>query len=119
MIATNPLFPAIAMQQRLQWAGVADYPYRLVTSYENSRACKPNPLYFQQILEELGLPASAALVVGNEWGDMVAGHLGCQTFFLGDPASLDGQDVPPPAHHGTLSDLAALLESPAAGPDAS
>jgi FMN phosphatase YigB (HAD superfamily) len=39
VIATNPLFPATAIEQRIAWAGVQDFPYKLVTTYENSRAC--------------------------------------------------------------------------------
>ena len=32
VIATNPLFPALAIQHRMKWAGVADFAYDLVTS---------------------------------------------------------------------------------------
>jgi phosphoglycolate phosphatase-like HAD superfamily hydrolase len=41
VIATNPVFPATAIKQRMEWGGVAGFPYQLVTTYENSRACKP------------------------------------------------------------------------------
>jgi FMN phosphatase YigB (HAD superfamily) len=34
VIATNPLFPDTAIRQRLEWADVADFPFKLVTSYE-------------------------------------------------------------------------------------
>ena len=114
VVATNPLFPAIATQQRLEWAGVADLPYRLVTSYENSRAAKPNLLYFEQILQTLGHPASAALVVGDEDMDMVAAHLGCLTFLVPSPRTELSPTTPLPTYGGTLEDVGEILESLAA-----
>jgi FMN phosphatase YigB (HAD superfamily) len=111
VVATNPLFPAIATQHRLEWAGIADLPFRLVTSYENSRAAKPNLLYFEQILETLGHPAEAALVVGDEDMDMVAGHLGCLTFLVPGPRTELSPTTPQPVYRGTLEEVGELLES--------
>jgi FMN phosphatase YigB (HAD superfamily) len=111
IIATNPLFPATAVQQRLAWAGVEDFPYRLVTTYENSRAAKPNLRYFEDILEAVGQPAEAALVVGDEDMDMVAGHLGCPTFLVpGSRTNLD-PTTPEVTYRGSLGDVIALLQS--------
>ena len=113
VIATNPLFPDIAVRHRLEWAGIADFPYRLVTGYENSRACKPNPLYYQGILEAIERPAAQCLMVGNEAGDMVAGTLGCATYLI--PEAAPGTAVyvdpavPAPTYTGTLAGVAALL----------
>jgi phosphoglycolate phosphatase-like HAD superfamily hydrolase len=45
VIATNPLYPQTAIEQRLDWAGVRHYPYALVTYMENSHFSKPNPAY--------------------------------------------------------------------------
>ena len=102
VIATNPLFPDLAIRQRLDWAGVGDFPYRLVTSYENSRACKPNPLYYRQILETIGREPASALVVGNEAGDMVSAQIGCQTFLVPGAATPLDPAVPAPTYRGTL-----------------
>jgi len=41
VIATNPVFPLTAIEQRLEWAGVRDFDYALITSYENMHAAKP------------------------------------------------------------------------------
>jgi FMN phosphatase YigB (HAD superfamily) len=109
-IATNPLFPATAIEQRLEWAGVASFPYRLVTTYENSRATKPNLLYFEQILETLGHPAEAALVVGDEDMDMVAAHLGCSTFLVRGPRTELAASTPRPTYEGALAEVGVLLE---------
>jgi FMN phosphatase YigB (HAD superfamily) len=111
VVATNPLFPSVAVQHRLEWAGIADLPFGLVTSYENSRAAKPNLLYFEQILETIGRPADAALVVGDEDMDMVAGHLGCQTFLIPGPRTELAPETPEPTYRGSLSDVGMLLQS--------
>jgi FMN phosphatase YigB (HAD superfamily) len=56
VVATNPMFPRRAIEHRMQWAGVFDLPFKLITTYENSHFCKPNPLYYQEILEKLDCP---------------------------------------------------------------
>jgi FMN phosphatase YigB (HAD superfamily) len=110
VVATNPLFPAIAIGKRLEWAGVADFPYRLITTYENSRACKPNLLYFQHILEEINRAPQECLVVGDEAMDMVAGHLGCDTFLIPGPRTDLDEDTPEPTYRGTLGEVFLFLE---------
>jgi FMN phosphatase YigB (HAD superfamily) len=111
VIATNPLFPAIAVEQRLVWAGVDDFAYHLVTSYENSRAAKPNLLYFEGILETIDRTAAASLVVGDEDMDMVAAHLGCRTFLVPGPRTVLAPATPEPTYQGSLAEVAALLQS--------
>jgi FMN phosphatase YigB (HAD superfamily) len=110
-IVTNPLFPATATEQRLAWAGVADFAYRLVTTYENSRATKPNLLYFEQVLETIGHPPEASLVVGDEDMDMVAAHLGCRTYLVPGPRTELAPSTPPPTYEGTLAEVGDLLRS--------
>jgi len=109
VIATNPLFPSVAIQQRLDWAGVAAFPYRLVTTYENSRAAKPNLLYYEQILETINQPPEACMMVGDEDIDMVAAHLGCRTFLVPGVRTELAPTTPAPTCNGTLTDLIALL----------
>ena len=109
VIATTPLLPETAVKQRLEWAGIASFPYRLITSYENSRANKPNLLYYKQILETIGYPAEACLMVGDENKDMVAARLGIKTFLINSPQTELDPTTPEPNYHGTLTDLGALL----------
>lgn len=66
VLATNPVFPREAVQQRMEWAGVHDLPWELVTSYENSSFCKPNPAYYQEILDRLGAKPGDCLHIGND-----------------------------------------------------
>lgn len=110
VVATNPLFPAAAIEQRLDWADVADFPYRLVTTYENSRAAKPSLRYYEFLLEEIGQPAAACLMIGDEDMDMVAAHLGCPTFLVPSPNTDLDPSTPEPTYRGTLVDLETLLQ---------
>ncbi len=109
VIATNPLFPATAIRQRLMWAGVADFPYKLITTYENSCYAKPNPDYWAAICRHLGHPAPACLVVGDEHMDMVAAHAGCPTYLVPGPATVLQPDTPEPTYRGTLAELISLI----------
>ena len=83
VLATNPLFPAIATQSRAKWAGLEPNDFEIVTTYENSCRCKPNPDYYRELLGKLGLKAEECLMVGNDADeDMVAEEVGMQVFLL-------------------------------------
>jgi FMN phosphatase YigB (HAD superfamily) len=109
-IITNPLFPETAVMQRLQWAGVDDFPYRLVTTYENSRYCKPNPRFFEDVAGRLGHPTGDCLVVGDEAMDMAGALAGCPTFLIRSAATRLSDGTPEPTYRGGLEDVLALLE---------
>lgn len=85
VLATNPLFPAVATESRIRWAGLDKNDFELVTTYENSRFCKPNPAYYQEILDKLGLCAKECVMVGNDvQEDGAAARLGMRVFILTD-----------------------------------
>lgn len=84
-LATNPIFPSIATQKRIRWAGLNPEEFALITTYENSRFCKPNLRYYEEILEQLGARPEECLMVGNDVrDDMVAEKLGMKVFLLMD-----------------------------------
>lgn len=95
VLATNPLFPSIATEQRIRWAGLEPHDFELYTTYENSSYCKPNPEYYKEILSKLGLRAEECLMIGNDVGDdMIAATLGMQTFLLTDCLiNRNGEDI--------------------------
>ena len=70
-VATNPLFPRIAIDHRLAWAGVPSdrFAYDLVTSYETFHSAKPQLAYYAEILGHLGVPPSRAAMVGDSPSD--------------------------------------------------
>ena len=109
VIATNPYFPDVAVQQRLEWAGVAGLPYSKVTTYENSHFAKPDPRYFKEIVDEMGCRPNEALVVGDEAMDMVAGSIGCPTFLISSPATKEFEIKPKPTYRGSLEDVKIVL----------
>ena len=86
VLATNPLFPRIATYSRAAWAGMDPADFDLITTYENSRHCKPNPEYYRDVLADLGEKAENCIMVGNDvQEDMLAAQeAGIQVFLLTD-----------------------------------
>lgn len=64
--ATNPLFPRIATESRIQWAGLSYDDFDHVTTYENSVSAKPNPYYFEKLLEQFNLKSDEVILIGND-----------------------------------------------------
>lgn len=109
VIATTPVLPLTAIQQRLEWAGVGDFPYNLITSVENTCATKPNLTYYRQILQHLGYSPENCLMVGDEDKDMVAAKIGFQTFLIHSSNTELDLETPKPSYEGTLNDLKNLI----------
>lgn len=110
-LATNPIFPAIATQSRIRWAGMEPEDFALYTTYENSCHCKPNPGYYRDVLAALGAEPGECIMVGNDvQEDMVAETLGMKVFLLTDclidRAETDLSRYP----HGGFDELSAFLE---------
>ncbi len=85
VLATNPIFPAIATEKRMRWAGLSPDDFSYYTTYENSCHCKPNPAYYRDILSHLGLRPEECIMVGNDVEeDMVTATLGMKVFLLTD-----------------------------------
>ena len=95
VLATNPLFPAVATHSRIRWAGLAPEDFAYITTYENSSHCKPNPDYYREILDKLGLKADNCLMVGNDAiEDLAAREVGIDVFLLTDCLiNRDGRDI--------------------------
>ena len=85
LLATNPIFPAIATENRIRWAGLEPEDFELYTTYEYACRCKPNPDYYRDILSSMALEASECLGVGNDATEDTAAELaGMQVFLLTD-----------------------------------
>lgn len=84
-LATNPLFPTIATESRVKWAGLNPNDFSLITTYETSSYCKPNPKYYEEILQRIGKQAPECCMVGNDVSeDMVTAALGLDTYLITD-----------------------------------
>ena len=85
ILATNPVFPAIATETRISWAGLEKTDFEIITAYENSRFCKPKAEYYTDILCQASLTPEDCLMVGNDVDDdMPAQNTGMKVFLLTD-----------------------------------
>ena len=111
-LATNPIFPAVATESRIRWAGLDRQAFALVTTYENSRHCKPNPDYYRDVLSALDANPAETLMVGNDVGeDMIARKLGMQVYLVTDCLINKKDEDLSQYPHGTLEDLVTYLKT--------
>lgn len=103
VIATNPLYPATAVYQRLAWAGLPDTPehYALVTHSENMHYTKNHAAYYAEIAARVGVEPDEAIMVGDNPGNDLspAQEVGLSVFQITQEAS---QSTVP---NGTLEDF--------------
>jgi len=111
-IATNPIFPRVAVEHRMVWAELGGLGLDVLTTYEDMLATKPRPDYFVQTADLIGIPPAECLMVGDDrYLDMPAADIGMRTFYVGSDADAVAD------YRGTLDDLADLLPRLAATPD--
>jgi len=105
-LATNPIFPEMATRHRMDWAGVAQIGWDLVTTYENSRFSKPSPQYFSEVCSKLEVLPQECLMVGNDvQEDLVAGTLEMKTYLVTDCLIDRGEPIYQPDYRGSLQEL--------------
>ena len=112
VLATNPLYPSIATENRIRWAGFQPEDFELFTTYEDTYHCKPNPAYYQDILDKLGLQAEECLMVGNDAiEDMAAAKIGIKVFLL--PRNLINRKNLDISHYpqGNFDDLLSFIDT--------
>ncbi len=103
-LATNPIFPRAAIDERARWAGMETSSFDEVTSYENMYACKPHPDYYRQIARTLGVAPEECVMVGDDaLLDLAAADIGMKTFYVGSVETVSAD------WRGNLLDLADLL----------
>jgi len=110
VLATNPIFPAVATENRLRWTGLEPEEFAYFTHYGNSCCSKPNPAYFQEILDNLGLRAENVLMVGNDAReDTAAMQVGIDVYLITHSLlnrdNMDLSRIP----HGSFADLQTWL----------
>ncbi len=85
VLATNPLFPKVATESRIRWAGLDPKDFELYTTYETAHYCKPNLDYYHEVLSQLSVSPEECLMVGNDaHEDMIAEQLTMKVFLLTD-----------------------------------
>jgi len=105
VIATNPIFPETAIRQRMEWAGVSDFPFKLITSFEVMHAAKPDCRYYREILEHIGRSPGECIMVGDDWGNDIvpAMKAGLQVFWVN--AATDSMNGFERSARGTLAEF--------------
>ena len=115
VIATNALFPRIAIEQRLKWADVPvhEFDYALVTAYEDMHALKPHPAYYREILTKVNRKAEECLMVGDDWErDIVpAASVGISVFLSGENPACAEEEGVKLWGQGSLQELWHLLKA--------
>jgi HAD superfamily hydrolase (TIGR01549 family) len=108
IIATNPLFPAVAIETRLAWAGVpvTNHDYHLVTAMENMHAAKPQTYYYEEILQKIDCSPDRTLMVGDNWLNDIkpAAAVGLHTYWIADPRAV-APEAKKATARGSLADL--------------
>ena len=111
ILATSPLYPRIATESRIRWAGLEPEDFDYITTFETSHYCKPNPDYYRELIRTCHLEPSQCLMVGNDvTEDMVAKDTGMDVFLL--PAWLinkENKDISQ-YPHGDFRDLIRYIE---------
>ncbi|MCD6551002.1 HAD family hydrolase [Thermotoga sp.] len=66
VLATNPVFPRIAIVKRLNWIGLSEEDFHLITDMENFHFCKPDPRYYLEICEKIGTSPENCVMYGDD-----------------------------------------------------
>lgn len=86
VVATQPMFPIEAVRRRLGWIGLSDTLFDHITTYDNSTYCKPNPLYYKEIMDKFSANAQNTVMIGNDITEDIlpCEKLGVETFLVED-----------------------------------
>lgn len=83
VIATNPMFPKIAIEKRIEWTGCDRNDFEYVTSFEKNHYCKPQLKFYEEVVNDCGLNPSECLMVGNDINeDMIVSKLNMSTYLI-------------------------------------
>ena len=109
-LATNPIFPAMATERRIAWAGLSTSDFELYTTYENSRFCKPNPKYFLEVCKKIDVNPHNAVIIGNdEREDMKCGSEAGLMCYLSTDCRIMAKDFLWTGQRGTFEQSLRIL----------
>ena len=113
-IATNPLFPKTAVNQRVSWSGIdPNHPaIKLISNFEDFHFAKPHLAYYLEILCHLGWP-ERAVMIGNDLKDDIvpADKLGLPTYWIENHNAHDPPLLNPLRNKGSLDGVITWLDS--------
>lgn len=83
-LATNPTFSLACDRARMEWAGVHEDDFALISTISNSTRCKPSARYYQEFANSLGVRLEECLMVGNDaTRDFARPDCGLRTAYVG------------------------------------
>ena len=111
ILATNPVFPLIAQETRLNFIDLKASDFDYVTCYENEGFSKPNPKYYLDICEKFNCNPEECLMIGNdEYEDMYASSMvGFDTYLVLGYEILS-KDHPYSGKKGGFKEMIEMLE---------
>jgi FMN phosphatase YigB (HAD superfamily) len=111
VLSTNPLFPMVGQRTRMDWLGLSEDDFDLVTCYESDSYCKPNPEYFRSVCERIGIAPGDCLLIGNDENeDMYAGTVAGLNCYLVTDCMISSKEHPWEGPKGTFAEMVAMLE---------
>lgn len=66
VLATNSIFPEIAILERMKWANVEDINFEFITTMENMHYAKPHIEYYLEVCEKIDTKPKDVLMVGDD-----------------------------------------------------
>jgi len=66
VLATNPVFPKVAVVKRLEWINLKEKDFDLITHMENFHFCKPDPRYYLEICSTIKVRPEDCMMIGND-----------------------------------------------------
>ncbi|MGJ8455305.1 HAD family hydrolase [Pseudothermotoga sp. U03pept] len=66
VLATNPVFPKVAVVKRLGWINLKEEDFDLITHMENFHFCKPDPRYYLEICSTIKVKPEDCMMIGND-----------------------------------------------------
>lgn len=113
ILATNAIFPREALVTRTGWIDVDLDQFDFVTTYDVMRSCKPNPKFFQEIIDYMNITEEDDLfMIGNDVEEDILDSqpLGFETFLVKDYL-LNRNNKPYQSKEGSFSDMVDWLKT--------
>ena len=111
VLATNPVFPMSAQLERISWIGLSESDFDLITSYDNSKFCKPSPEYYLEICDKIGVAPENCIMIGNdERDDMKAANEAGMHCFLVTDCRIMAKNFVWTGERGSFDQMVQLLE---------
>jgi len=66
VLATNAIFPLLAIEERLKWADLEATLFDLITHMENMHSAKPHKEYYLEIMKKLKVEPEEVIMIGDD-----------------------------------------------------